>query len=87
MRVPTTKITLVLLIAEAVTSAAVALPSELRLMRMLPSSPRRTMVPLARLSIETSTNAYSTARISAPLTVHIFSIALVSSARFISPAA
>ena len=50
-----------LLIAAEVTSSAVALPSELMLIRKLPISPNRIIVPLARLSIATSTRAYKTA--------------------------
>lgn len=67
------------------TSASVANPSLLRLSRKLPKSPMRTISPLARSSVITSTTAYNTARISAPLTVLIFSILFVSCSKFRSP--
>jgi len=60
--------------AELFTSSAVAFPSLLMPTRRLPGSPRRTICPLASASCITSTMAYNTARMSAPLTVLIFSM-------------
>ena len=73
------------LMVDEVTSSAVSLPSLLMFTRIEPSSPRRTLLPSASATFITSTKAYNTARISAPLTVLIFSMSVVRPLRSLTP--